>query len=119
MARASAAAENAGLNGLDGTAGATNRVAYVSLHTADPGTTGANEMASCPRQAVSWNAASGGSKTNSNALAFTNSGTSAANYWGTWDASSGGNYSVGGALTSPVTAATINIAIAQLSLSLS
>lgn len=119
MARTSAAGENAGLNGLDGTAGATNRIAYISLHTADPGTTGANEMASCPRQAVSWNAASGGTKTNSNALSFTNPGTSQATHWGAWDASTGGNYTTGGVLASPATAATINIGIAQLSISAS
>lgn len=117
MARASAAGENASLNGLDGTAGATNRVAYVSLHTGDPGTTGANEMASCPRQAVSWNSAAGGIKTNSNALGFSNPGTSPATHWGTWDASTAGNYTIGGLLTSSVQAATINIAIAQLSIS--
>lgn len=116
MARTSAAGENAALNGLDGTAGATNRIAYISLHTADPGTTGANEMASCPRQSGSWNAASGGSKTNSNALSFANPGTSAATHWGSWDASVGGNYTTGGQLASPATAATINIAIAQLSI---
>lgn len=123
MARASAAAENAALNGLDGT-GSTNVIPDASLHTADPGTTGASENAnsgSYARQACSWNAASGGNKTNSSSLTFSTLGTIAVAYFGTWSSATygAGNYAIGGALTSSVTAATITIAAGAITLSAS
>lgn len=123
MARASAAAENAALNGLDGT-GSTNVIPDVSLHTADPGTTGASENAntgSYARQACSWNAASAGSKTNSSSLTFATAGSVAVAYFGTWSSATygAGNYAIGGALTSSVTATSITIAAGAITLSAS
>lgn len=123
MALASAAAENAALNGLDGT-GSTNVIPDVSLHTASPSTTGANENAnsgSYARQACSWNAASGGSKTNSTALTFTTGGSVAVTHFGTWSSATygAGNYAIGGALASSVTAVTITIAAGAITLSAS
>lgn len=121
MALASAAAENAALNGLDGT-GSTNVIPDVSLHTASPGTTGANENAnsgSYARLACSWNAASGGSKTNSTALTFTTGGTVAVSHAGTWSSPTyaAGTYAIGMALTSSVTSVTITVAAGALTLS--
>lgn len=121
MALASAAAENAALNGLDGT-GSTNTIPYVSLHTASPSTTGANENAnsgSYARQACTWNAASGGSKTNSTALTFSTLGTVAVTHIGTWSSATygAGTYSIGAALGSSVTAASITIASGAITLS--
>jgi hypothetical protein len=121
MALASAAAENAALNGLDGT-GSTNVITHVSLHTASPGTTGANENAntgSYARQACSWNAASGGSKTNSTALTFSTAGSVAVTHIGTWNSATygAGTYAIGAALGASVTAATITIASAGITLS--
>lgn len=121
MALASAAAENAALNGLDGT-GSTNTMTHVSLHSASPSTTGANENAnsgSYARQACSWNAASGGSKTNTTALTFSTLGTVAVTHFGTWNSATygAGTYSIGGALGSSVTAASITIASAAITLS--
>lgn len=118
MALASAAAENAALNGLDGT-GSTNTIGFVSLHTASPSTTGANEYAGVTRQACSWNAASGGAKTNSSSLTFTTSGASAVTHVGTWSLVSSGNYAIGAALASSVTAASITVAAGAISLSAS
>lgn len=123
MARASAAAENAALNGLDGT-GSTNVIPDVSLHTADPGTTGASENSntgSYARQACSWNAAASGSKTNSSALTFSTAGSVAVTHFGTWSSATygAGNYAIGGALASSVTAASITIAAGAISLSAS
>lgn len=120
MSRASAAAENAALNGLDGT-GSTNVVPNVSLHVGDPGTTGANENAnsgSYARQACSWNAASGGAKTNSTSLTFTTGGTVAVTHFGTWSSATyaAGTYAIGGALASSVTAVTITVAAGALSI---
>jgi hypothetical protein len=114
MALASSAAENAALNGLDGT-GATNVIPDTSLHTATPGTTGASENAnagSYARQATTWNAASGGAKTNSTSLTFSTLGTIADTHMGTWNSATygAGTYAIGAALTSSVTAASIAIA---------
>jgi hypothetical protein len=123
MALASAAAENAALNGLDGT-GSTNVIPDVALHTASPGTTGANENANTGgyvRQASSWNAASGGAKTNSTALTYSTGGTVAATHVGTWSSATyaAGNYAIGAALGSSVTAASITIASGAISFSAS
>lgn len=123
MALASSAATNAALNGLDGT-GSTNTMTHVSLHTASPSTTGANENAntgSYGRQACSWNAASSGSKTNSTALTFNTAGSVAVTHFGTWNSATyaGGNYSIGGALAASVTAASITMAAGAITLSAS
>lgn len=119
MALASTTATNQALDGLSG--GTTNVLAYVSLHTASPSTTGANETSggSYARQACSWNAASGGSKTNSSSLTFSTTGSTAMTHFGTFSASTAGTYGVGGALTASVTAATITIAAGALSIALS
>lgn len=78
---------------------------YASLHTADPGTTGVNEVTggspAYARKSITWNAASG-SKTASNAPVFdVPAGTVA--FYGLWSASSGGTYYGGGALSASET----------------
>lgn len=123
MARASSAATNAALNGLDGT-GSSNVIPNVALHVGDPGTTGASENAnsgSYARQACSWNAASGGNKTNSSSLTFSTAGSVAVTYFGTWSSATygAGNYAIGGALGASVTAASISVAPGALTLSAS
>jgi hypothetical protein len=123
MARASAVAENAALNGLDGT-GSSNVIPDVSLHVSDPGTTGAGENAntgSYARQPCSWNAASGGSKTNSSSLTFATAGSVADSHFGTWSSATygAGNYAIGGAFGSPVTAVSITVAPGALTISAS
>lgn len=117
MALASTTAANQALDGLSG--GTVNVVAFVSLHSGSPSTTGANELTGggYVRQACSWNAAASGSKTNSSALTFTTAGTIAATYFGTFSASTAGTYGIGGALTSAVTATTITVAAGALTLS--
>ncbi len=97
MARASVAEENQAL--------LTTGWAYVSLHTADPGTTGATEVAggAYARVAVAWAAPSGGSVANSGALAINLPASTTASYFGVWSASSAGTYYIGGALTPTVT----------------
>jgi hypothetical protein len=117
MALASTTAENQALDGLSG--GTTNLLAFVALHSASPGTTGANELASTTRQACTWNAASGGTKTNSSALTFTTPGTTAATHFGADSAVTAGTYGIGGALASSVTATTITVAAGALSLAAS
>jgi hypothetical protein len=118
MPRAAAVAENAALNGLDGT-GAANTVPFTGLNTGDPATTGANENPSTSgyvRQATTWNAASAGAKTNSSALSFSTAGTTAVSYFSEWSAATAGTFSIGGQLASAVTAATITVAAGAISL---
>lgn len=121
MALASTAAENAALNGLDGT-GASNTIPDVSLHTATTSTTGASENAntgSYARQACTWNAASSGAKTNSTTLTFATAGSVAVSFVGTWSSATygAGTFAIGAALASSVTAASITIASGAISLS--
>jgi len=89
---------------------ATTGWGYVSLHTADPGTTGASEVTggSYARVAVTWNVASGGSVTNSNVVTINLPSGVTATYFGVWSTggTSGGQYYVGGALSPTVTATT-------------
>jgi hypothetical protein len=87
---------------------------YVSLHTASPGATGANECADATyaRVAVattagSWDAPStgGGGRTTQNAGTITFPALTAGvtiTHVGLWDAASGGNFLKGGALTASV-----------------
>lgn len=78
---------------------------FVSLHTADPGTTGASEVSggSYARVSVTWNSPSGGSVTNSNALSINLPASTTATYFGVWSASTTGTYYIGGALSPSVT----------------
>lgn len=84
---------------------------YVSLHTADPGETGASEVSGSgyARQQITtagWNAAVSGLSDNINAIAFTNLPAATITHAGLWDSLSGGNFLWGGPLnTSQVVAA--------------
>jgi hypothetical protein len=113
----SVTAANQALDSLTG--GTTNVAAFVSLHTADPGTTGASEATGggYARQACTWNAASSRAKTNSTVLTFTTTGSTANTHFGTSSAVSAGTFGISGALTSSVTAVTVTVAAAALSIS--
>jgi len=99
--------------------------AYVSLHTGDTSTTGANEVTggTYARVAVTWNAPSGGSVTNSGSLSINLPATTTASYFGVWSASTGGTFYIGGALTPTVStgasAGVVTIASAALSVTAS
>jgi hypothetical protein len=76
---------------------------YVSLHTGDPGTTGASEVAggSYARQLAAFAAASGGSKATNAIIDFAGMpavGGGGVTHAGFWDAVSGGNFLSGGPL---------------------
>lgn len=92
---------------LAGTA-ITNVAAYLSLHTADPGTTGANEVTggSYVRQSITWNSWASAATTSSNGQTFSGMPSEAGNLWiGTWSASTSGTYYWGGAsaaVTGPI-----------------
>lgn len=76
--------------------------AYVKLHIGDPGEDGTNNAAAeTTRKAVSWSAASSGSKSSSATLSWTNvSTTETYSHWSMWDNSTGGNCLWYGALSS-------------------
>jgi len=98
---------------------------YVSLHTADPGTTGASEVSggTYARVAVTWNSPSGGSVSNSGALSINLPASTTASYFGVWSATTAGTYYIGGALSPSVTtgasAGVITIASGSLSVTAS
>lgn len=72
------------------------QIAYLSLHAATPGSTGANEVSggspAYARKAVTWNAASAGSKTVSNAPSFDVPSSTTVTHLGFWSALTGGTY---------------------------
>lgn len=129
MALASVNSQNQALQSLEAAAVGVNLLAFVSLHTASPGSpalnaAGANENANSggyARQACTWNAASGGSKTNSSALTFSTLGVVSVTHAGTSSVSTHntGPFGIGMPLTSAVTAATITVAAGALTLSAS
>ncbi len=79
---------------------------YVSLHQADPGTTGASEVSggSYARQAPPAVASSGGTYTSNADVDFTGMPDTTADdisHAGVWDAVSAGNFLIGAALAAP------------------
>lgn len=66
------------------------RLAYLSVHTADPGATGANEATSGGRSALAWGTASGGSISASQVSLTPAAGTYG--WGGYWTAATGGTY---------------------------
>jgi hypothetical protein len=90
--------KNAMLELIDETDG-TVKVESISLHTGDPGATGADEVegGSYSRQSVTWGAASGGVKSNSGDLTFQIPGGTTITHVGGW--TSGGTWRGGGALS--------------------
>jgi hypothetical protein len=76
--------------------------AYISGHTDDPSTTGANEVAggSYARQQTAWGSASDGDRVGSQVAVPIPAGTTL-EYWGIWSAASGGTFLGGFALSAP------------------
>jgi hypothetical protein len=119
--------ENAALDWAFGGAAPTRPTArYVSLHTADPGDTGASELASAGYgRIVSTFAASAlGATSNAGAVTWTNSSGSAwtaVTHFCVWDALTAGNCLGSGALSAGKTIAngdTATFAIGDLDITL-
>jgi hypothetical protein len=92
---------------LRGTAFTPPTAVYVSLHTADPGETGANEVSGggYARQQVTFNAPVVGAQTtmtNSALLRWDNMPAVTITHVGLWDAASAGNPLWFGPLSAPV-----------------
>jgi len=75
--------------------------AWMSLHTADPGLTGADEVTggSYGRQSTAFDAASSGATANSAQEEFTAMPACSITHVGLWDAETTGNFLQGGAIT--------------------
>ena len=75
---------------------------WISAHTGDPSTTGANEVAggSYGREQTTWGSASSGDQTGSQ-VSITIPGGNTVTYWGIWSASSGGTFRGGFELDTP------------------
>lgn len=97
----SVSGRNAAAAGLAGVS------AYVSLHSADPGTTGASEISggspAYARKAVTWAAASGGSDVSNVILTFDIPPGTTIAYMGLWSAPTNGTYQSGGPLSASET----------------
>ena len=78
---------------------------FVSLHTGDPSTTGANECTggSYVRQAENLGPAANGSKTNTASLEFAGMPAANVSHVGFWTANASGTFLGGGALANTVT----------------
>jgi len=94
---------------------------YLSLHSADVGTTGANEFSGggYARQAIVFGSASGGAIANNASISVPNAGSTAATFFGVWSAVSAGTYLGGGALTASTTAASITFAVGAITITAS
>jgi hypothetical protein len=71
---------------------------YVSLHTADPADSGANEIA-VTRQSATFTTPSAKASTNTANIVFTNMPAVTVTYVGLWSASTSGTFWWGGALS--------------------
>jgi hypothetical protein len=80
---------------------------YLKLHLGDPGENGtANAATEATRQAVTFNAASGGSMASSAAVTWTNvSTTETYTHWSAWDNVTAGNCLWSGALSASASVA--------------
>ena len=82
----------------------TGTTYYLSLHTADPAQTGANEGGDGRQSIVFGNAASAGSKASTTNQTWSSAvGGYTYTYFGIWSAASGGTYKCGGPLASGIT----------------
>jgi hypothetical protein len=70
---------------------------WISVHTSDPGTTGAGEAAGVARVQTIWGAPSGGDVVGSQVLSSVGAG-GPYNFFGIWSAVTGGTFVAGAAL---------------------
>lgn len=84
----------------------TTQATHISLHTADPGTSGTNELSggSYARQSIAFNAAASGQADNAATITFDGPASSqTVTHVGLWTAASGGTFLWKGSLTSSKT----------------
>lgn len=87
----------------------SNLTGYLSAHTGDPGSTGANEVTggSYARQLItgSFNPASGKVALSNADVNFASMPTAVVTYLGLWSAVTSGTFKIGGPMTTPATVA--------------
>jgi hypothetical protein len=90
-----------------GTSYGGNASLFLSLHTADPGNTGASEYTTYTgtRPAIAFTAASGQSCPNTSQIDFAAMGATTITHIGLWTATSAGTFKGGGALSASKTTA--------------
>lgn len=112
-------------NGLNAQVGGLTAVAgYASLHTAEPNTSGSNEVSggAYAREAITWAAASGGTAVSDAEIVFDVPTSTTITHLGYWSAVSGGTFYGSRALDTSQTfanAGTYTIAAGNLSESVS
>ncbi len=89
-------AKNAALDGVG------TLVSWVSVHTADPGTTGASEVPGSTRAQTTWSPAAAGSKVGTPAGVLLPAG-GPYTHTGIWSAAVGGTFGAGAPLVDPET----------------
>lgn len=96
-------AETAALVGLVGD-GTTDKNNFISLHTADPGATGASEVTggTYARQATNWAAPANSQAVGSSVTLNVPAGQTIT-HWGVWSLATGGQFIYGAALPAPET----------------
>lgn len=77
-----------------------NAATFISLHTADPSTTGTNEVTggSYARVAATWGTPAAGSVTATAPVVISIPAGTTITHWGLWTASTAGTFYFGGAL---------------------
>jgi hypothetical protein len=115
MPLASSTAENAAISGIIALTGH-----FISLHSASPSTTGANEIGTTTRQSVTWGTPASGVSANTNAISLAQAASTTSTHFGDWSLVSAGTYYIGGALSPTVTtgssAGTVTAAIGALTM---
>jgi hypothetical protein len=88
--------------------GFTDLATHVSLHTADPGANGANEVTGSPytRELADWTPASGGTAVNDGAIVFDVPAATTITHLGYWSAGTAGTFYGSRALDTSQTFAT-------------
>lgn len=95
-----AAQANAFLNVYRNTAASAVATPFVQLHTGDPGAAGTTAVANAStRNAITWNAASGGSMTLNTLADFTGTASETITHVSLWTASTAGTFLQSFALT--------------------
>ncbi len=83
---------------------------YISLHSSDPGTTGANEIAGLTRQQTTWGSSTSGTATGSQ-VTFATAPAGAYAWYGVWTAASGGVFRWGFQLSPGVTLSDVGVVL--------
>lgn len=83
---------------------------YISVHSGDPGTTGASEISGVSRVQTTWGSSSSGTATGSQ-VTFNSAPAGAYTHYGVWSAASGGTFRWGFQLSPGVTLSDVGVVL--------